>query len=653
MLNGLEELMGKKIAAAILIVLLTQTSVYASVGTAPYVTDEMQEAQYWTAQTENAHEVLMTAEEIKALNRNIFKIPATNTCDLVNEPKTVDGIALAEQLSSFEITGTYFIGETPLAQEDIDEVRKNIKNPEAKRTQAVLYGLCTTRADLKAYPIADIVSDAPDDPEYDEFQNSRILVNEPLLICSTTEDHQWYWVKTYSCTGWVEADKIVVCSTRSEWLEAQDPDAFLVVTAEKIRLEANNVTPALSELSLSMGTVLPLADNDEIPSLIDGRNRWNNYVVKIPVRNDDGSCAFKLALVPKNRDVSLGYLPLTYENLLNQMFKMLGNRYGWGSMLEAQDCSSYVMDVYSCFGFRLPRNTTWQKEMPVSKITVAEFTADTKKAVLDKLMPGDLLQFPGHIMMYLGKSEGRYYVISATGSAVIPSENNTGNTVSRIRNVIINDLSLKRANGLTWFEAVADALVVTRQMDESDFLARSNRFVDIEGYWAEASINYVAARGLISGIDADTFAPDRPLTRAMLVTLLWRLVGEPAAAGQGSPFKDVAADSWYKDALDWAGENDIISGIGNNMFAPDTSVTREQFAAILYRYAEFQQADVSASGNMTQFSDYKAISGWAEDAVGWGVGNGFISGRTSGLLDPAGNATRAEAAVILQRYMKK
>lgn len=461
-----------KIVLAMLFVLLLQTSVFAGVSTAPYVTGEMQEARYWISRTENTGEVLMTPEQIATLNQRIIETPAANTYDLAREPETVDGIALARELSSFEITGTYYIGETRLTSKYFDEVRKNIKNPKVERTQAVQYGLCTARADLKGLPVAHILSDAPDDLEYDDFQTSRILVNEPVLICSTTKDHQWYWVKTSQCTGWVEAGKIAVCPTREQWLEAQNPGKFLVVTGEKIRLEASRVNPALSELSLSMGTVLPLAGEGEIPEFIDGRYTWNNYVVKIPVRNLDGSCEFKPALIPKNRDVSVGYLPLTYENLLKQMFEMLGNRYGWGSMLEAQDCSSYVMDVYSCFGFRLPRNTTWQREIPVSKVDISTFNGESKGSVLDNLMPGDLLQFPGHVMMYLGKVDGRYYVISATGSLVIPYENNSSSPVTRIRSVIINDLSIKRASGLTWLESISHVLVVTRQMEEADFLAR-------------------------------------------------------------------------------------------------------------------------------------------------------------------------------------
>lgn len=180
---------------------------------------------------------------------------------------------------------------------------KTLKTLRSRGHRLFNTACATARADLKGLPVAHILSDAPDDLEYDDFQTSRMLVNEPVLICSTTKDHQWYWVKTSQCTGWVEAGKIAVCPTREQWLEAQNPGKFLVVTGEKIRLEASRVNPALSELSLSMGTVLPLAGEGEIPEFIDGRYTWNNYVVKIPVRNLDGSCEFKPALIPKTRRI--------------------------------------------------------------------------------------------------------------------------------------------------------------------------------------------------------------------------------------------------------------------------------------------------------------------------------------------------------------
>ena len=147
----------------------------------------------------------------------------------------------------------------------------------------------------------------------------------------------------------------------------------------------------------------------------------------------------------------------------------------------------------------------------------------------------------------------------------------------------------------------------------------------------------------------NTFEPDTSMTRAMLVTVLWRYAGKPAE-GENT-FTDVPAGLWYTDAVAWAAHNNIVSGVGDNKFDPNGNITREQMATILYRYASSQGLDTSAKADLSAFPDAGNISGYAQSPLGWAVAEGLIKG-SDGKLLPQGNATRAQVATILMRFIE-
>ena len=169
--------------------------------------------------------------------------------------------------------------------------------------------------------------------------------------------------------------------------------------------------------------------------------------------------------------------------------------------------------------------------------------------------------------------------------------------------------------------------------------------------WFAGAVEYVVNNGLFSGVSDTSFAPNEPVTRGMLVTVLWRAAGEPSASA--SAFSDVPADAWYAKAVAWANASGIVQGYDASTFAPDDRITREQLAAIFQRYAGFKGMETSGRGDLSQFGDTGALSGWAQEGVSWAVGAGLISGKGDGVLDPQGATTRAEAAAILQRFLEK
>ena len=168
--------------------------------------------------------------------------------------------------------------------------------------------------------------------------------------------------------------------------------------------------------------------------------------------------------------------------------------------------------------------------------------------------------------------------------------------------------------------------------------------------WFYEDVAFVYSEGIFSGTSAVTFSPNASMTRAMLVTVLYRLEGEPAVNGR-SGFVDVTRNSYYEDAVTWAADNDIVKGTGNSTFSPNANVTREQMAAILYRYAQYKRYNTSASESLTGFSDAANVSTYAKTPLSWAVAADLVKG-TAGQLLPKGSATRAQVAAILHRFVE-
>ena len=177
--------------------------------------------------------------------------------------------------------------------------------------------------------------------------------------------------------------------------------------------------------------------------------------------------------------------------------------------------------------------------------------------------------------------------------------------------------------------------------------AAGGTFTDVPAtHWAAGAVAFVSSQGLLQGTGASTFAPGQPMTRAMLVTALWREAGSPVV-NYAMDFDDVDEDQWYTEAVRWAASEGIVTGTGKG-FSPDAALTRESLAAILFRYAG-GQADADQLGS---YADGAGVSAWAREAMNWAVAQGLITGKSGGRLDPGGTASRAEVSAILMRYVQ-
>lgn len=235
----------------------------------------------------------------------------------------------------------------------------------------------------------------------------------------------------------------------------------------------------------------------------------------------------------------------------------------------------------------------------------------------------------------LARSGDSVTISGASGGSVVVSENGATTTTTTITPG--QDVSVTLDGDIN---------------EEPDTPAGDMPFTDVRtSDWFYDPVKYVYEEGLMTGTGATAFAPNVTTTRAMIVSILYRLEGGPAVSGNSSPFNDVHTSDWYYDAVRWAERTGVVGGVGDGRFAPNTAITREQLAAMLMNYANYKHQNVSARADLSRYSDADRVSAWAEDAVAWANAEGYISGMTATTIAPQGSATRAQVAAILQRYL--
>lgn len=430
------------------------------------VREEMCSADYWLQKAANPDRVLMTPAQIKAYNRIAAETESTNRVDLFSVERSYDATVLLQTLiqnaENDKPARDLFLAGKPLDKDALfGDLVSAMRSTGWAGSQLFRYAICTTHTGIYAIPSDLEIGYSETDPD-SEFQLSELRVNEPFLIkqICTWNGKTFYWGMSDHLSGWVNAEHLAVCADRQTWKDAfvvpPSGKDFIVVTADSITTELSRTVPAISGVRLAIGTVLKLVEKEKIPRNIGERNAWNNYVVYLPTRNPDGTYQKEMAMIQEHCDVSVGYLPLTQRSLVETAFKCLGDRYGWAGTLGAMDCSLFTRAVYLCCGVNLPRNTNWQQNVPNTRFDLSEMTDAQKLRFLAKMPAGTLLYFPGHTMVFLGMENGMGYVISDTGSVSRPDgELQIESTYS----VIVNPLSARRKNGLSWLSNLTAAVL--------------------------------------------------------------------------------------------------------------------------------------------------------------------------------------------------
>jgi len=428
---------------------------------------EMQRADFWISKLVNPDKVIMNSGEITVFNEQIRKALPKVVINLSKYPSSLTDNQLKEIIDNIPFpTEDRYLNGQKVTQDYYTKLKNQMNLSDIKRKNKILYALTVKRTNMRVLPTNDVSLTEPDDLEFDMFQDNALEGAEPILILHQSEDRQWCLVQSYNCRGWVKTDDLAIAKNKKEWLEYLNAKEFLVVTGNYLKLGFNPYTPEISELELGMGCKLPLVREKEIPCLVDNQSTLGNYVVKIPTRNSKGELAIKLALIPVNSDVSLGYLPYTRANILKQAFKVQGQRYGWGGMFNSRDCSSFVMDVYRSFGILLPRNSEQQRDSAGKTLQLAStLTPMEREALIGKeLLPGATLHMNGHVMLYLGQHKGISYAIHDLAAYGNSNFKNYDGTLKRVpaNQVMVTDLFLLRRNGHSFISS----LVAGKQVEQ-------------------------------------------------------------------------------------------------------------------------------------------------------------------------------------------
>ena len=410
------------------------------------VTEEMCHYSYWTEKKKDSKKLLLDMDGIEALNKQYEKAEGLGIYDLKNMPETVNGFDINDSLLTaaegdkdyMSWWEKYDSAGNEIDNSYYDEILDNTQNPNASEEQNVGYGIVTSRTVMTCFPTDKAFKDDYDDDDFDNLYLTCLLVNDPLVIISTSKDGNYYWCYSKTVSGWVPSKDVAVCANKAEWLEAWDIDyeKVLVVYGDKVMTEESRNNPEISRRELTMGTVLRLADKQDwkISDKITNRSAYNNHVVWMPVRDEDGKYRKVLSLISQHTKTHEGYLPLTSENIAMVAFGMLGNVYGWGGMLGSVDCSGYIKDIYRCFGIYTSRDT--KVNPPAKHYDVREADDETKQKLLDNMPIGTVLMWSAHEMMYIGEKDGKHYVINSVSSLV----NSTDIGVQRVRGVTINSI---------------------------------------------------------------------------------------------------------------------------------------------------------------------------------------------------------------------
>ena len=535
----------------------------APVGYMPGVTEEMTDSSFWSDLTGDPDALLATAEDIARINQAAIDGVGTNRRDMKKLKATYNGLSKNEALKkSIQADADYYLGWVwdqngkKLTQEDFDLIIANAMDPNAAEEMPVRWGIAVNRTELITFPWDGQILDDPIDFDFDYQPLVGIRVNEPVAIYSTSADSKFFQVSTSCCTGWVRVEDIAICKDKEEWLSAWEIPAEkrLVFWGDKMYTDYSKTAVETVCRLITMGTVLERMEEMDPDALVINRLPLHNYAVYLPIRNEDGSYGKTPALINARERVSEDYLPLTTRNLAMVALTSLGDAYGWGAGLNNEDCTSLNHSIFCCFGLDLPRNGTWQWLLNLPKADITYYTLEEKEAMLDALPMGTLLNFPGHQMMYLGKCAGSYYVVSTVSSIMSPYSSNR----QRTRDVQINTLDIKRANGKTWMQALNKVYVPWLYLNEGEEAALS----ELPAYHEATA--FCLEKGLMDAYSSGYFLPLRGATIGEAVQMLWRIAGKPEPDMTQEGFSDVAAGSEHEKAALWAKQTGVYAGVDGN-----------------------------------------------------------------------------------------
>jgi cell wall-associated NlpC family hydrolase len=429
----------------------------------PIVSEAMLYPEFWIKNLPERNVVVATGEQIRDFNRKNER-SAESLVDLRDYPARWSRGQLTEVIHKLSKphTGPRFKDGQRVDADYFARLTTNLGIEALPEISEARYGVVAQRSPMRNFPTDDRVFDESDGYELDRFMETTAYVGEPIVVLADSTDKKWVLGQVGSYLAWIKAEAVALAPKEAVFGYADSKD-FIVVTGKEVKTNFDPLDATRSEVPLFMGMKIPLAAAADIPATIDGQPPNGNYVIKLPVRTEGGGLQIQPALLSRSADVSVGYLPMTRENIIRQAFKLQGTRYGWGGSFHGVDCSSMIMEVYKTFGMFLPRNSSDQANKTVGQAyPLAEGASlEERGRILEQAKVGAALWLPGHIMLYLGKYRGDHFVIHAFTSFGRMKENGEHEVV-RQQQVAVTPLSiLVRDQPKTYLEQVR----VIRQFD--------------------------------------------------------------------------------------------------------------------------------------------------------------------------------------------
>jgi len=405
---------------------------------APKVKGFMLKPEYWIEKIGDAEKIILNEEEIKEFNKKSFrkmkskgfeewlydleKYPEIITREeLLNTMKTYSSEDVFPNKTCYDIHANKIpetVKKEVLYQANFDGIPDEI---------SVEWGMLIKREDVMAFPTDIVFAEEPESIDLNLFQLTILPVGSPVAILHQSKNGKWYYIQSLIYKGWVKTKDVALTKNKKDVFDYLNTDRFLMVIESRVETEPNPFIEEISNILFQMGDKIPLIEFDEIPESIPVNNLHAQsphgcYVVKIPVKDEDGYLQFKLALIARSNELREGYLPYTRENIIRQAFKLLGERYGWNGMFVRRDCSQFIMNIYRTMNIIIPSYTKMQEEGVAGKSIKFGGSIEDREDILNQLKPGNPLHLKGHVVMYLGKTANNHYIIHSGAGYGIKNE---------------------------------------------------------------------------------------------------------------------------------------------------------------------------------------------------------------------------------------
>ena len=425
---------------------------------APNVEGFMLKPEYWIEKIGDAEKLILNEQEVIEFNKKSFRKMKSKgfaewLYDMETYPETITRGELLHTMKSYSSEEAlpsktcYDIHAKKISKTVKEEVLYQANFEGISNEIRVEWGMLINREDVRAFPTDTVFAEEPKYIDFDLFQLTTLPAGSPVVILHQSKNGKWYYIQTMIYKGWVKRENIALAKNKKEIFDYANSDKFLMVAESKIETEPNPFIKQISNIVFQMGDKLPLIEFDEIPESIPMNNLHAQspqgcYVVKIPVKDEEGYLEFRLALIARYNDVCEGYLPYTRGNIIQQAFKLLGERYGWNGMFKRRDCSQFIMNVFKTMNIIIPSFTRMQEEGTAGKSIEFSGSIQRRESVLNKLQPGDPIHLKGHVVMYLGKVGENYYMIHSGSGYGIKSKD------GRIKPITIHGIFISEVHQL-------------------------------------------------------------------------------------------------------------------------------------------------------------------------------------------------------------